>query len=108
MSVASQDLLSTLDQFADELTALQEICRRATEAIEAGTIGAGLRNELSQCHGDANKLLATRIDAVVTGDLTSGRDDARKKRKSEKASYMQRRALRKASWFIWQLCCHRG
>ena len=37
-------------------------------------------------HGDpldvANKLLATRIDAILTGDLVSGKDDARAKRKA--------------------------
>ena len=41
-----------------------------------------MRNELAQLHGNANKLLATRIDAILTGDLVSGKDDARAKRKA--------------------------
>ena len=32
--------------------------------------------------GNANRLLATRIDAILTGELISGRDDARAKRKA--------------------------
>ena len=28
-----------------------------------------LRNDLAQLHGNANKLLATRIDAILTGAL---------------------------------------
>ena len=43
---------------------------------------AGLRTELSVTHGSANKLLATRIDAIVTADLTTAKDEARAKRKS--------------------------
>ena len=33
------------------------------------------------CGSAANKLLATRLDAIVTADLTTGRDEARAKRK---------------------------
>ena len=46
-----------------------------------GQFDAGLRNELAQLHGNANKLLATRIDAILTSELISGRDDARAIRK---------------------------
>lgn len=41
----------------------------------------GLRNELAQLHGNANKLLATRLDAIITSDLTSGKEEARAERK---------------------------
>ena len=73
----------TLDGFADELAELEARCAHAAEILDdpARDLPPGLRNDLSQCHGSANKLLATKVDAVVTGDLTSGRDDARAKRK---------------------------
>ena len=40
-----------------------------------------LRNELAQLHGNANKLLATKLDAILTGELRSGKEEARAKRK---------------------------
>lgn len=40
-----------------------------------------MRNQLNQLHGDANRLLATRIDAILVGELTSAKDEARTKRK---------------------------
>ena len=45
-------------------------------------LAPALRNELAQLHGNANKILATRIDAILTGELVSGKDDARAKRKA--------------------------
>ena len=33
-------------------------------------------------HGSANKLLAARLDAIVLGDLTTGKEEARAKRKA--------------------------
>ena len=40
-----------------------------------------LRDELAQLHGNLNKLLATELDAILTGELNSGKDAARAKRK---------------------------
>ena len=58
--------------------------KTAVDSAEAAGSGAplGLRNTMSQLHGNANKLLATRIDAILTSELVSGRDDARAKRKA--------------------------
>ena len=53
----------------------------STTHEQAAQLGA-LRGELAQLHGSANKLLATRIDAILTSELISGRDDARAKRKA--------------------------
>merc|ERR1711935_1070195 len=33
---------------------------------------AGLRGDLATMHGNANRLLATRLDAILTSELTSG------------------------------------
>ena len=41
-----------------------------------------MRTELAITHGAANKLLASRIDAIVTSDLTTAKDEARAKRKA--------------------------
>ena len=41
----------------------------------------GMRNRLAQLHGDANSLLATKIDAILTSELNSGKADARAMRK---------------------------
>jgi len=57
---------------------------RSADAIGAppGTgLDPKLRNDLAQLHGNLNKLLATKLDAILTGDLNSGKDDARAKRK---------------------------
>jgi len=40
-----------------------------------------MRNQLAQLHGDFNRILDTKIDAILTSDLNSGKADARAKRK---------------------------
>tara|TARA_B110001452_G_scaffold82210_1_gene67221 strand:+ start:150 stop:815 length:666 start_codon:yes stop_codon:yes gene_type:complete len=57
---------------------IQEV---ATASAGAGELRPDLRNELAQLHGNANKLLATKLDAILTGELNSGKDEARAKRK---------------------------
>jgi len=37
---------------------------------------------LRQLHGDFNRILDTKIDAILTSDLNSGKEDARAKRKA--------------------------
>lgn len=65
---------------------MQQKCFAAESTLSGATLASELdpklRNELAQLHGNANKLLATRIDAILTGDLVSGKDDARAKRKA--------------------------
>lgn len=39
-------------------------------------------NGLAQAYGNLEKLQFTKVDAIITGDLTSGRADAKQKRKS--------------------------
>eukprot|EP00900_Chrysochromulina_parva_P014708 jgi/Chrpa1/23238/Chrysochromulina_OHIO_Genome00007828-RA len=84
-SIASQKTVGLLDQIKFDLLDLQQRLSRAEAEIEAPPptdgLPAALRGELAKLHGDANKLLATRIDAILTGDLTSGKDDARAMRK---------------------------
>ena len=80
----SSALAETLDRLEVELTEMQETSAAAREVLSVGTaktLPLGLRSELASLHGSANKLLATRLDAIVTADLTTGREEARARRK---------------------------
>ena len=70
-SIASQKTVGLLDQIKFDLVDLQQRLSRAEAEIEAPQpadgLPAALRGELAKLHGDANKLLATRIDAILTG-----------------------------------------
>ncbi|KAL1521996.1 hypothetical protein AB1Y20_021641 [Prymnesium parvum] len=85
-SIASSQTLGALSGYQAQVNLMQATldkgASRVDQAASAGE-GAprGLRNELSQLHGSANKLLATQVDAVTTGDLHSGKDEARAVRK---------------------------
>jgi len=85
MSNASLQTVGELDSISAQLEMMRLQSENATAALASATCGAevpvGLRNELSQLHGNANKLLATRLDAILTGDLNTGRDEARARRK---------------------------
>jgi hypothetical protein len=72
-----------LDSIAQELQRMSSISDRADSVLADAhaDIPPGLRNELSQLHGHVNSLLATRLDAIITGELHSGRDQARARRK---------------------------
>jgi hypothetical protein len=83
-SVASQHTVDTLEGLDLQLKNMQLDLNRSADAIGAppGTgLDPKLRNDLAQLHGNLNKLLATKLDAILTGDLNSGKDDARAKRK---------------------------
>ena len=83
-SVASQHAVDTLEGLDMQLKNMQLDLDRSADAIGAppGTgLDPKLRNDLAQLHGNLNKLLATKLDAILTGDLNSGKDDARAKRK---------------------------
>jgi len=82
--MASQQTVSVLDQLKLDVLDLQQRSIRAEAVLDAPPadgMPAGIRSDLAQLHGDANKILATRIDAILTGELTSGKDDARAMRK---------------------------
>ena len=85
-SVASQATVETLDKI--EADAMGMVLRADVYAMElehapsGATLDPSMRNQLAQLHGNANKLLTTRLDAILTGDLVSGRDDARARRKA--------------------------
>ena len=86
-SVASEAVLSKLESYRSQLKALSiqsdVAARQLAQAAEQGAgPPAGLRTHLCQLHGNANKLLATGIDAVMTSDLNSGQGEARATRKA--------------------------
>ena len=69
-STASWNTVTTLQQLELEFEAMREASARADATLShppADGLPPGLRNELAQLHGDANKLLATRLDAILTG-----------------------------------------
>ena len=83
MTARSLEMVETLDGLEAELAEMQGASDAAADALasDAG-LPVGLRTKLASLHGTANKLLATRLDAIVTADLTTGKDEARAKRKS--------------------------
>ena len=75
-------MVETLETLESEIQEMQARSNAADDALEKGEIPIGMRSDLAALHGSANKLLATRLDAIVTADLTTGRDEARAKRKA--------------------------
>ena len=84
LTARSVAMVETLDGLEAELVEMQAVSDAAADALAGSHTGlpVGLRSELASLHGDANKLLATRLDAIVTAELTTGRDEARAKRKA--------------------------
>ena len=62
--------------------ALDEAARGSATDEAADTLDRTLRTQIALLHGDANKLLACQLDAVLVSDLESGKADARAKRKA--------------------------
>ena len=82
-STASYNTVQTLQTIELQVVDMERQAKEY-EALLSGPaeeIPAGTRNKLAQLHGDTNKLLATKLDAILTGDLNSGKDDARATRK---------------------------
>ena len=83
-SVASTKTVETLTSLQQQVEQIHAACAEAegimTNPPPAG-LPAGMRNRLAQLHGDANRLLAVKIDAVLTSELHSGKADARAMRK---------------------------
>mmetsp|Transcript_46411 Transcript_46411/g.121825 ORF Transcript_46411/g.121825 Transcript_46411/m.121825 type:complete len:185 (+) Transcript_46411:19-573(+) len=86
LSVRSLNTVNTLTTLEREMQDMRDLSKSAAghiDAVRAGTAGlpASLRGDLCNLHGSANKMLATRIDAIMTTELVSGKDEARAKRK---------------------------
>jgi hypothetical protein len=84
-STASSITVDTLDQIELEVLGMAKQSEDYEEVLQqtAGDkLEASMRNGLAQLHGNLNRILATRIDAILTGDLVSGQADARTKRKA--------------------------
>jgi len=84
-STASWNTVSTLQQLELEVEAMEKQTTDHEDTLDnppPDGLPLGMRNQMAQLHGDFNKLLATRLDAILTGELTSGKDDARAKRKA--------------------------
>mmetsp|Transcript_19375 Transcript_19375/g.43301 ORF Transcript_19375/g.43301 Transcript_19375/m.43301 type:complete len:180 (-) Transcript_19375:451-990(-) len=84
LSMRSQETVNTLDEIEQQLLAMKVKSDEADTMFSSPPpegLPSSMRNTLAQLHGDANRLLATRIDAILTSELNSGKDDARAKRK---------------------------
>jgi hypothetical protein len=83
-SFQSQTTLDTLEGLDTDLAQMESVSAAAgkTLASQGMDLPSALRTELAKLHGDANRLLANRVDAVSTADLKSGCEEARAKRRS--------------------------
>lgn len=69
LSIRSQETINTLEHIELHLTAMRAQADEVDAYLAAPPkegLPIEMRNELAQLHGDANKLLATRIDAILT------------------------------------------
>ena len=85
LSVLSMKTVETLEGLEEQIATMKLHCDEAEHDLDnPGNDGfrSGLRSDLATLHGNANRLLATRLDAILTSDLNSGRDAARAKRKA--------------------------
>jgi len=80
------EVANELDSISDNLDQMTLTCEDAdmvlAQITDVSQVPNGLRNELAQLHGNANKLLATRLDAIITGELNTGKTEARTRRKA--------------------------
>jgi len=87
LSTASFQAVSTLESLEASLEDLESKTLIAEKFIINGEAlpeeyeGIDLRNALAQAFGSTSVLLGSGIDSVLTGDLNSGKDEARAKRK---------------------------
>jgi len=84
-SAGSLAVFDTLDSLDEKVFSLQGTVDQAWASLEATSsaeaLDLSIRSRLGQVHGDANSMLTTKIDAILIGDLTSGKDFARARRK---------------------------
>ena len=76
-SAASGLALDELSKIEAELAQLQQRAEVVEAELSAPTLAIGARSRLAVLHGEARKLLEQRVDAVLTGALASGQDQAK-------------------------------
>jgi len=78
-----EEQVARMSAATDQLSvALDKAARGSASDEAADTLDRSLRTQIALLHGDANKLLACQLDAVLVSDLDSGKADARAKRKA--------------------------
>ena len=84
-STVSTQRIDTLTLLSTKVDLIQSKIDGFTKSVQDGTASGAqlstIQDALSQCYGNLEKLQFTEIDAVVTGDLTTGKDTARTLRK---------------------------
>ncbi len=84
-SLASRDRLEELRFLSTRVDLVEtEVVKHRVVALDPSASDATLsvvQNALAQCYGNIERLQFTKVDAVVTGDLNSGKDETRALRK---------------------------
>ena len=78
-SVASRQTVETLESMEAEVLLMEQQLEEATKVLQTQPPDQWqpqMRNDLAQLHGNANRLLATKIDAILTGGSSSCRAPA--------------------------------
>ena len=68
MSIMSRDALESIDDIEQEVQAMsRSVDEAAQQQAERSfaELPPGLRNRLAQLHGDANRLMANKLDAIL-------------------------------------------
>ena len=81
-------LASCEDEFAEMVSRCDEIESQIAECENASEIYA-LKSEVAQMVGQLDKLQSAGVDAVSTGGLKSGKEEARSRRKSLSEQYVE-------------------
>lgn len=82
-SVLSQEALALLSRNEDELRRIEaRVADLAAAATAGGEPLAALRAELAQLEADAHKLEAQGVDNIYTGELHSGKSEAKQQKKA--------------------------
>jgi hypothetical protein len=76
---SASEIGDALDEMGRELAALCRVSDEAGMVLEiaesAADVSPALRGKLAQLHGNAGQFVTRRLDTIVTGDMTSGRDE---------------------------------
>lgn len=85
-SVESDKRIEKLMLLAQKVDMIEQKFNGFRQAVDAGTASAAqlstIQDALAQEYGHLEKIQFNEIDAVITGDLTSGKDDAKQMRKT--------------------------
>ena len=75
--------ISRIGEIASKLAKIELAFEQVMKDVKDYSIEVGAaRDTLAQLYGDVGKVLCNELDAVETGELNSGKDDARAERKS--------------------------